>query len=485
MRERQCICNGFARPNGCSRVTHSRHVVVIGGGVSGLTTALTVLADSPQPVSVTVLESQATVGGIIRTSPFAGLPAVDEAADAFLTRVPWAAHLATELGLGAALTSPTGAHAYVWHNGMHTIPGDLLLGVPAKVKSFATSGLISPRGKLRAALEPVLPRTTPKDSIGHYVRRRFGHEIHERLVDPLVGSIYAADTDNFSLAAVPQIAALTNQRSMLMAAAAARKAATSSPSSTAPIFGTPLRGMGALIDTLAERVVALGGTIRTSATVENIERHHHGFNVSLPGHSIACDAIVIASPARKSADFVAGVNKHAASLLRQWDHASVVLITMAIPANQWPSHLTGSGYLVPKPDQRWVTAASFGSNKWAHWRPVDGSMILRVSLGRDGLDVMHYDNDQLLNLALADMKLHINADLTPTEVRTSRWAESFPQYRPYHFDKLADVERSVNEHGGGIFFAGASYRGIGIPACVQQARNAGESALAHLASLSQ
>lgn len=466
-------------------MTHSRHVVVIGGGVTGLTTALTVLADSPEPVSVTVLESQPTVGGIIRTSPFAGLPAVDEAADAFLTRVPWAAQLATELGLGAALTSPTGAHAYVWHNGMHTIPGDLLLGVPAKVRSFATSGLISPRGKLRAAIEPLLPRTTPKDSIGHYVRRRFGKEIQERLVDPLVGSIYAADTDNFSLAAVPQIASLTNERSMLLAAAAARKAAANSPASSSPIFGTPLRGMGALIETLAERVVALGGTIRTSATVENIERHGHGYQVSLPGHTLTCDAIVIASPARKSATFVRGVDKHAASLLQQWDHASVVLITMAIPAHEWPAHLTGSGYLVPKPDQRWVTAASFGSNKWAHWRPTDGSMILRVSLGRDGLDVMHFDNDQLLNLALADMKLHLNADLTPTEVRTSRWAESFPQYRPHHFNKLTEVENAVNSHGGGIFFAGASYRGIGIPACVQQARSAGESIISHLASLSQ
>ena len=466
-------------------MTHSRHVVVIGGGVSGLTTALTVLADSPGPVSVTVLESQPAVGGIIRTSPFAGLPAVDEAADAFLTRVPWASQLATELGLGAALTAPTGAHAYVWHNGMHTIPGDLLLGVPAKVRSFATSGLISPRGKIRAAIEPLLPRTTPKDSIGHYVRRRFGKEIHERLVDPLVGSIYAADTDNFSLAAVPQLAALTTERSMLIAAASARKVAAKNPAANSPIFGSPLRGMGALIDTLAERVIALGGTIRTSSTVENIERHGSGYQVSISGHTLTCDAIAIASPAKKSADFVHGLNKHAASLLRKWDHASVVLITMAIPADQWPSHLTGSGYLVPKPDQRWVTAASFGSNKWAHWRPNDGSMIVRVSLGRDGLDVMHFDNDQLLNLALADMKLHLNADLTPTEVRTSRWAESFPQYRPHHFDTLEEVEKSINGHGGGVYFAGASYRGIGIPACVQQARTAGESILKHLASLSQ
>jgi oxygen-dependent protoporphyrinogen oxidase len=161
----------------------------------------------------------------------------------------------------------------------------------------------------------------------------------------------------------------------------------------------------------------------------------------------------------------------------------VVLITMAIPASQWPARLKGSGYLVPKPDQRWVSAASFGSNKWAHWRPDDGSMILRVSLGRDGLEVMHFDNDKLINLALADMKLHLGVDLTPSEIRVSRWAESFPQYRPHHFARLAELEHSLGTAAPGIVFAGASYRGIGIPACVQQARSAGEATLAHLSTL--
>ncbi len=460
-----------------------RHVVVVGAGVSGLTTALTLLADSPRQIEVTVLEAKPSVGGLIRSSPFAGLPAVDEAADAFLTRVPWAAQLASQLGLGAALTSPTGAHAYVWHDGMHAIPGDLLLGVPAKVRSFATSRLISPRGKLRAALEPLLPRTSAQDSIGHYVRSRFGNEIHERLVDPLVGSIYAADTDNFSLAAVPQIAALTSERSMLAAARRARKNAASAADPSAPIFGTPLRGMGALIDTLHERVVALGGRVHVSSAVDSVEKSSDGLLVHAGGRGIACDGIVIASPARHSAGFLQGVDQNASRLLAQWDHASVVLITLAVPARNWPAHLTGSGYLVPKPDQRWVTAASFGSNKWAHWRPADGSMIVRVSLGRDGLDVTHFDDDELLGLALADMKRHLGVDLEPAEVRISRWAESFPQYRPHHFDRLAAIEESLAGTAPGIVLAGASYRGIGIPACVQQARGASETMLAHLASL--
>ncbi|MFZ4112858.1 MAG: protoporphyrinogen oxidase [Ilumatobacteraceae bacterium] len=461
-------------------MSEPRQVVIIGGGVAGLTSALTVLTNSSDPVNVTVLEAESTVGGRIRTSQFAGL-SIDEGPDAFLARVPWATQLASELGLGASMTSPTDAHASIWHNGMHDIPGDLMLGVPAKVRAFATSGLISPLGKLRAAIEPLLPTTTDTDSIGEYVRSRFGNQIQDRLVDPLIGSIYATDSDNFSMAAVPQIAALTASRSMLLAAGRARAAVSKAPAG--PIFSTPIRGIGALIELLTQRVTALGGHILTGESVSAIEKVNSGYTVSTSRGEHHADAIVIASPAKPSSQFVRPLDARAADLLGEWSHASVVLITMAIPASQWPARLTGSGYLVPKPDQRWVSAASFGSNKWAHWRPDDGSMILRVSLGRDGLEVMHFDNDKLINLALADMKLHLGVDMTPSEIRVSRWAEAFPQYRPHHFARLAELEHSLGAAAPGIVFAGGSYRGIGIPACVQQARAAGEATIAHLATL--
>ena len=464
-------------------MNNPRRVVVIGAGISGLTTALSLLADASTPVDVTVLEAQATTGGLIRTTPFAGLPAVDEGADAFLVRVPWAQQLAAELGLGAALTAPTSAHAAVWHNGLHSIPQDLLLGVPAKVRAFATSSLISPFGKARAALEPLLPRTVDNDSIGYYVRKRFGNQVHERLVDPLVGSIYAADTDQFSMAAVPQLAALTASRSMLVAAGKARKQAKKNAKPDAPIFGTPLRGMGALTETLTQRVQALGGKIITNARVTAISREDGAYVVESTQGTYRTDGIAVTVPAKHSAAFMQPVDARASELLAAWSHASVVLITMAIAAHEWPQHLTGSGYLVPKPDQRWVTAASFGSNKWAHWRPDNGAMIVRVSLGRDGKDVMHYDDDALVNLALADMKHHLGVDFAPQEIRMSRWQDSFPQYRPHHFARLAELEHSLSVSAPGLVFAGASYRGIGVPACVEQARGAAKTLLAHLDNL--
>jgi protoporphyrinogen/coproporphyrinogen III oxidase len=464
-------------------MTQPGRVAIVGGGISGLTTALTLLVESASPIDVTVFESSSTTGGLIRATHFAGLDSIDEGADAFLVRVPWAQQLASELGLGATLTSPTSAHAAVWHNGLHSIPQDLLLGIPAKMRAFVASPLISPLGKLRAAIEPLLPRTTDEDSIGHYIRKRFGNQIHERLVDPLVGSIYAADTDKFSMAAVPQIASLTASRSLLLAAARARKTAQKNATPNASIFGSPLRGMGALTETLAQRVRALGGNIVTDAPVSAISRHHNTYVITTAQGEHTADAVAICSPAQHSAAFVAPLDMRASQLLGQWDHASVVLITMAISAQQWPAHLTGSGYLVPKPDQRWVTAASFGSNKWAHWRPDDGSMIVRVSLGRDGLDVMHFEDDALVNLALADMKHHLGTDFTPHEVRISRWKDSFPQYRPHHFARLAELEHSLSASAPGIVFAGASYRGIGVPACVEQARKGAHTLLEHLAHL--
>ena len=457
-------------------MTRERRVVIVGAGVTGLTTAFSILGDTSEPTQVTVLEARPRVGGLIKSSPFAGLPAVDEAVDAFLTRVPWGVQLAADLGLSGAMTSPTGVGAYVWHNGLHEIPGDVLMGVPAKVSAFATSGLFSWRGKARAALEPLLPRVPHDDSIGKLMRRRFGREIHERLVDPLVGSIYAGDTDHFSLEAVPQINALTNGRSLLAAAARARKA----PAQAGSPFTTPLKGMGSLIETLAARVQSLGGDIRTGSTVREITRTRDGYMVITNDAALECDAVVLATPAKHTAGFVAPLDATASQQLSTWDHASVVMVTMAVAPSQWKREWTGSGYLVPKPDQRWVTAASFGSNKWAHWNPADGSRILRVSLGRDGMDVMHHDNDTLLNLTLADLKHHLGVDFAPLETRLTRWTESFPQYRPHHFQKLASLEAGLAQSSPGVFLAGASYRGIGVPACVQQGRAAAANVIAHL-----
>jgi len=181
------------------------------------------------------------------------------------------------------------------------------------------------------------------------------------------------------------------------------------------------------------------------------------------------DGVVLACPARVASGLLAAIEADVASTLAKVPTADVALVTLAVPAEGWPARVRNlSGYLVPKPQQRLVTAVSFGSQKWAHWAR-EGDVILRVSLGRDGLPALHLSDDELLADVVDELNGHLAIDLQPTTVRVSRWPNAFPQYRPHHGATIAAAERRLP---AGIALAGASYHGIGIPACVQSGRQA-------------
>jgi oxygen-dependent protoporphyrinogen oxidase len=462
-------------------------VAVVGGGISGLATALT-LRDRLPDADITVFDAAERIGGRIDTSPFAGVDHVDEGADAFLARVPEAVALATRVGLGDDLVSPEAVGAAVWQDRLHPIPDGLLLGVPGRIGPLARSGLLSWKGKARAALEPLLPRTsTDDDSIGAFVRARFGDEVHERLVDSLVGSIYAADTDRFSLAEVPQLAALArDNRSLLLAARRQRAAQGTATAASGPIFAAPRRGMSALTAATADAFAAAGGTVVTGAAVESIVPTDDGFRLAVRGAGRpdpSFTAVVFATPARVTGSILGDVASDATALLARAETADVIMVTLHVGADQWPDRLRGmSGYLVPKPAQRWVTAASFGSQKWAHWRPPGGGEILRVSLGRDGMEVLHLSDDEVLSAVIEDLERHLGIAVEPLEVRITRWPGAFAQYRPHHRSWVGDVERALP---AGMFVTGAGFGGIGIPACVRSAEVTAEQVHEHLASLEE
>lgn len=444
-------------------MTDRPRALVVGGGISGLTAAAD-LADGGR-FDVEVWEAAGRLGGKIRTSRFAGIANVDEAADAYLVRVSHAAALARRVGIEDT-TAPSAARAMVWNDGMHEIPPAVLLGVPAAIRPFVTTSLLSWRGKLRAAMEPLLPRSDAHDSIGRLIRARFGDEVHERLVDALIGSIYAADTDRTSLASVPQLADLAaRHRSLLLGGRSAR--ARTAAASGGPIFGAPLRGMGALVDATAEHVSRAGGTIRLDRPVGLLERD--GYRWRVDGERF--DVVVLATPARATAPILAAIAPDAASELATIDHADVIMIRLAVPAGNLPEEIVRghSGYLVPKPRQRLVTAVSFASEKWAHWQPASGGHLLRVSLGRDGLAVDDLDDDAAVDAVIADLDVHLGVVLQPDEVSVTRWLAAFPQYRPYHHRLVERVEAALP---GSLALAGASYRGIGIPACIADGRRA-------------
>ena len=447
-----------------------RSVAVVGAGLSGLSAALALVDAGGH--EVVVLEASDRVGGRIGASTFAGINGLDAGADSFLARVPEAHALAVRVGLGSTLVSPEPVGAAVWNNGLHKIPEGLLLGIPGRLWPLMTTGMLSWRGKLRAGLEPLLPRTsTAEDSVGTFVRARFGDEVHERLVDSLVGSIYATDTDNFSLAEVPQIRALADDNRSLLLAARRQRGSTAgtATAATSPIFAAPRGGIASLIDATARAVTDAGGEIRTNSPVHSIERHDAGTRWSIDGNEY--DAVIFAGPARSTGSILDGAAPEVADLLAQAETADVIMITLHISADQWPERLRGlSGYLVPKPAQCRVTAASFGSQKWRHWKPPGGGEILRVSIGRDGMPVLQLTDTEVLDAVLTDLDTHLGVRFSPLDVRITRWPGAFAQYRPHH---AAWVDAIENALPSGLFITGASSRGIGIPACVRDGNKTG------------
>jgi oxygen-dependent protoporphyrinogen oxidase len=464
----------------------SAHVVVVGGGITGLAAAHRLLATGRE---VTLVEPD-TLGGKLRTSVFAGR-AFDEGADAFLLRVPWALALCDELQMAGELTSPAARSAYVWSRGeLRPLPAHQVLGVPTDLDSLAASGVVSPEGiararlDLEAAADERHPAVTGTDvALGPYLRSRLGDEVFERLVDPLVGGINAGDSDRLSLAAVvPQLdaAARSGDPSLIRSCAEQRRRAGTDPA--APVFAAPFGGMARLVDGLLMALPAL--ELRAGRRVTAVEplapgrsgtAGGSGWRVALDdGSSLDADAVVVTTPAFAAADLVRPLDTVAADLLAGIGYASVALVAMACPEAAVGRSLDGSGFLVPRVEGLTLTACSWATSKWAHLRaPGDDTVLLRASVGRAGdRRALDLDDDDLVAEIIDDLARTMDLRGAPTAVRVNRWERSFPQYAPGHLERVAEVERRLAAAAPGVVLAGAAYRGLGVPACIHQAEEA-------------
>lgn len=462
------------------------HVVVVGGGISGLVAAYRL---SQSGIDVTVVEP-GPLGGKLQTSLVAGRP-VDESADAFLLRVPWALALCHDLELDGELISPAERNAHVFVGGARRpLPVGHVLGVPTDLDALAATGIVSAEGLRRVAddLElgvlPTDPRAGGDDvAIGPYLRGRLGDEVVDHLVDPLVGGINAGDTMRLGLAAVvPQLdaAARSGDPSLIRSCAAQRARATLPPE--APIFATPIGGMARVIDALL--ALMPGVDVRQGRRAESIEwsgtswtrmsgGRGPGTRVVLDdGSVLATDAVVVATPAHAAAPLVAQVDPEAGSLLADIDHASITMATLAFSRDDVGDVAGASGCLIPRDQGTLATAISYATSKWAQLRdPERDDVILRVSAGRDGDDRhLELDDAALTEAILADLDRVVGVHGAPAEVRLGRWYRSFPQYGPGHLARIDAVEAALARTP--VVLAGMALRGVGIPACVKSAEDA-------------
>jgi oxygen-dependent protoporphyrinogen oxidase len=466
-------------------VSEPAHVVVVGGGITGLTAAHRLACD--RRVRLTLLEAEQRFGGRVRTEVFAGRP-LDVGAEAMLARVPQAAALCRQLGLGDRLVSPATDRPFVWTRGrLRPLPPRLLAGLPGGAGALMRSGILSPAGLVRAGLDLAVPsRRLQRDTtIGYVVRRRLGREVHERLVDPLLGGIHAGSCDELSVQAVAPMLeqALASGRGLVRGlrrlARAGREAGAHEPdrrTSQPPMFIGLTGGLGGLVEALRDALIqasAAGQTVdlRCGATVEAVEPADSGrvrVFLSGPEPEIIADAVLLATPAFETARMVEAPSPDAAASLRGIGYASVATILLEYPAAALSAPLAGSGFLVPRTEGRMLTACTWSSAKWAH---LSGeSVVLKASVGNfEDASALELDDETLVHRVHAELHEAMALGGEPLQGHVSRFERSLPQYRVGHV-ALVDTIESQLAGLGGVRVAGAAYRGVGVASCVRAAQ---------------
>ncbi|GAA2083002.1 protoporphyrinogen oxidase [Streptomyces albiaxialis] len=454
-------------------------VLVIGGGISGLAAAHRLVTEGAR---VTLLDASARLGGKLHAGSVAGAAAVDLGAESMLARRPEAVGLAREVGLGDALQPPAVAGGAIWTRGeVRPMPKGHVMGVPGD--PAALHGVISPEGLARIAEDETLPRSEVGEdvAVGAYVAERLGREVVDRLVEPLLGGVYAGDAYRISMrAAVPQLfEAARGERSLLAGVRGIQERAASAPASGGPVFMGVEGGVGRLPLAVADACRAAGAEIRTGTAVRKLVRREEGWRVVTDQETLDADAVVLAVPAPAAARLLADEAPGAAAELDAVEYASMALVTLAFRRADTGGLPSGSGFLVPPVDGRSIKASTFASQKWGWIGEQDpGLSVLRTSLGRYGeTAVLERDDDELVALSLRDLREATGLAARPVDTVVTRWDEGLPQYAVGHVDRVERVRAGLAAVPG-LAVCGAAYDGVGIPACVASGERAAEETLA-------
>lgn len=446
-----------------------KHVVVVGGGIAGLTAALR-LAEAGARVSV--VEAGPRLGGKIQTA----IDGLETGAEQFLMRdgatggPSGAARLVAALGLADQLVHPAPGAAGLWVDGrLRPLPAGTVMGVPGP--SADLDGIATIADRDVDAGMPVL-RAGEDVAVGKLVRERLGDEVVDHLVDPLLGGVYAGRADQLSLrTTMPGLAqALTTRHTLRdavadAAAASRAHAATGlAPGTAAPaVFGTLRGGLSSLVEAARRRLLDLGVAIHCGSPLRDL--------ADLPA-----DAYVLACPAKPAARLLAPRSEQAAQLVGALDYASVGLVTLRLPGAQTPEL---SGFLVPADQGLAIKAATFFTRKWAHLAssasPDSAGLAVRVSIGRYGdTETLAHTDEVLVEIVQADLAKVLGPLPAATSAQVTRWGGGLPQYAPGHADRVAEARDLLA--GSAVVLAGAAVDGVGIPACI----TSGEKAAADL-----
>ncbi|MDA8394994.1 MAG: protoporphyrinogen oxidase [Candidatus Dormibacteraeota bacterium] len=444
-------------------------LAVVGAGVSGLSAARELDRASREdrvPCRITVFEAEGRVGGRVLSAEVRG-QRVDVGAESMLVRDPSTIEVLSALGLDGELVRPGTTSASIWSGRrLVPIPKGTSLGVPLHPLQPGVVRLLGPLGSLRAFLEPWLlgPTVTPDDPLGPFLEGRLGKAAVRRLVDPLLGGVYAGPAELLSVGAVAPhlLSALERDRSLLRGL---RQQPAAPPGAV-----TGFIALRSGLQTLAEKLA--GGLDRSALRLQTPVRGAWPaplgqMRVETGQGSEEFDGLVLALPAPPAAELLQGLAPELARELRRQRYSNVATITLAYPESAISRRPPGSGFLVPRFPGRVVTACTFMDQKWPHLRQ-PGILLLRASAGGHGDDwPLEVDDATLVTSVHTHLRRHLGLRQVPLEARVQRWSPALPQYRAGHLAWRDSVEAQVAALPYPVVLAGAAYRGVGLEACLR------------------
>ena len=456
-------------------------IAVVGGGVTGLAAAFR-LQRRAKGATVTLIEKSQRLGGEVHSERVDGF-LIEGGADSFLTRKPRGVGLCQELGLADRLVPRQAQHAgtFVRHGGaLHPLPEGLTGLIPTRLDALAGSALLSPAGRAALADERTMPAAIDprEESIAQFVTRRFGREMYERIVEPLMAGIYGGDGERLSLdATFPRLRDLERRYgSVTLGLTASREEGVTDAT---PPFVSLGGGMGELIERLEASLREV--SILTSAEVAALEPRAGGGLVLIlaDGSGAEADAVILATPAPATARITRAFDRDLSELHAAIAYASSATVSLAFRDRDLPRPVAGYGYVVPRSEGSNVLAVTVASNKWPG-RAADGHVLFRVYLRAHGAgDITGETDDELVRAARQELKETYEVAALPVVVRSGRWPAALPQYTMGHGARVAQIRERLAARRG-LFVAGAAYAGVGIPDCIASGEAAADETLVHL-----
>jgi len=479
------------------RTGRGKRVVVIGGGITGLTAAyrLTQATQAREvPLEVVLLEASGRLGGTIATHAQDGL-LMEQGPDCFLSAKPWGVRLCEELGLGDEFIGTTTQYrqSFIVRGGrLVPVPQEFYLMAPGSWRSLLTTPVFSWRGKVRMALDLVVPRRTATDdeSLAQFVTRRLGREALERMAQPMVGGIYTADPQYLSMqATMPQFLEMEQQHRSLIRAMLHKQRSTNSASAAASgprygLFVSFRHGMQTLVDALAAHLPA--STVRRHMPVRRLQRlaDTQRWLVHLEQQpALEADAVCVSLPAPQAGQLLRAVDDTLAAALQAIPYASSAIVNLVCTRAQVSHPLDGMGFVVPAIEQRALLACSFSSVKFAGRSPQDQVLLRAFVGGALQQEQLARSDAEIQQAVVHDLRQLLGLTGEPLAVSVTRHLEAMPQYHVGHLDRVAHIA-SRTAHCPGLVLAGNAYHGVGIPDCIDSAERAAQSLLEYLLSTS-